>query len=33
MKLEVGAFIDKIQAAKAYDQYIVDNNLEHTKNF
>ena len=31
--INVGSFITDIEAAKAYDQYIVDNNLEHTKNF
>lgn len=29
----IGYFDNKIEAAKAYDQYIIDNNLEHTKNF
>lgn len=31
--INVGSFITDIEAANAYDQYIVDNNLEHTKNF
>lgn len=29
----IGSFTDLIDAAKAYDKYIIDNNLEHTKNF
>lgn len=29
----LGIFTDIIDAAKAYDKYIIDNNLEHTKNF
>lgn len=29
----LGYFKDPIQAAKAYDKYIIDNNLEHTMNF
>ena len=29
----IGCFIDKVEAAKAYDKYVIDNNLEHTKNF
>lgn len=29
----LGYFDDKIEAANAYDKYIIDNNLEHTKNF
>jgi hypothetical protein len=28
----LGNFIDKLEAAKAYDNYIITNNLEHTKN-
>ncbi len=31
--INIGSFIDKIDAAKAYDNYIISNNLEHTKNF
>ena len=31
--LHLGYFKDKIDGAKAYDQYIDDNKLEHTKNF
>lgn len=29
----IGLFNTSVEAAKAYDQYIIDNNLEHTKNF
>ena len=29
----LGYFEDKIEAAKAYDKYVIDNNLEHTRNF
>lgn len=29
----LGRFETKIQAAKAYDQYVINNNLEHTRNF
>ena len=29
----LGHFENKIDAAIAYDKYIIDNNLEHTKNF
>lgn len=32
-KIYLGYFTDKINAAKAYDNYIIINNLEHTKNF
>ena len=28
----LGYFTDKLEAAKAYDQYVIDNNLEHTTN-
>jgi len=30
---EIGSFKSKLECAKAYDKYIDDNNLEHTKNF
>lgn len=33
ISIHLGYFNDKIDAAKAYDKYIIDNNLEHTKNF
>ena len=29
----IGTFKSKIEAAQAYDKYVIDNNLEHTKNF
>ena len=29
----LGIFTDIVEAAKAYDKYVIDNNLEHTKNF
>ena len=29
----LGCYNTAIEAAKAYDKYIIDNNLEHTKNF
>ena len=29
----LGVFNNSIDAAKAYDNYIINNNLEHTKNF
>lgn len=32
-KVSIGSFEDKIEAAKAYDKYVIDNNLEHTINF
>lgn len=32
-KISLGSFLCKIDAAKARDKYIVDNNLEHTLNF
>lgn len=32
-RITLGTFKTKIEAAKAYDKYIIDNNLEHTKNF
>lgn len=31
--INLGYFTDKLEAAKAYDNYIICNNLEHTKNF
>lgn len=30
--INLGNFQDKIEAAKAYDQYVINNNLEHTTN-
>lgn len=32
-KINIGYFTYKLEAAKAYDQYVIDNNLEHTRNF
>lgn len=32
-RIHLGSFNDAIGAAIAYDKYIVDNNLEHTRNF
>lgn len=32
-KIHIGYFINIIDSAKAYDQYVIDNNLEHTRNF
>ena len=32
-KIYLGCFSDKIEAAKAYDKYVINNNLEHTRNF
>ena len=29
----LGRFTDIIEASKAYDKYVIDNNLEHTRNF
>ena len=29
----LGYFDNALEAAKAYDKYVIDNNLEHTKNF
>ena len=29
----IGSFDTAIDGAVAYDKYIIDNNLEHTKNF
>lgn len=31
--INLGCFKDKIDAAKAYDNYVIDNKLEHTLNF
>lgn len=31
--IRIGTFKTPLEAAKAYDQYIIDNNLEHTRNF
>ena len=31
--VHIGMFNSAIEAAKAYDQYVIDNNLEHTRNF
>ena len=28
----IGSFADIIEAANAYDKYVIDNNLEHTIN-
>lgn len=32
-KIHLGTFNSKLEAAKAYDYYVLSNNLEHTKNF
>ena len=32
-KVNIGTFINPLDGALAYDKYIIDNNLEHTKNF
>lgn len=32
-KIHIGTFNTAIDAAKAYDQYVIDNNLEHSRNF
>ena len=32
-RIYLGYFSDKVEAAKAYDKYIEDNKLEHTRNF
>ena len=32
-KIYLGTFNNDINAAKAYDNYVIENNLEHTKNF
>lgn len=31
--INLGYYKDKLEAAKAYDKYVIDNNLEHTRNF
>ena len=31
--IHIGMFNTSLEAAKAYDQYVIDNNLEHTRNF
>ena len=31
--IHLGYFETALEAAKVYDKYIIDNNLEHTKNF
>ena len=30
--ISLGSYCSDIEAAKAYDKYIIDNNLEHTLN-
>lgn len=32
-RIYLGTFTDIVEAAKAYDKYVIDNNLEHTRNF
>ena len=32
-QIHLGYFKDPIEAAKAYDSYVIKNNLEHTRNF
>ena len=32
-RVHIGTFVNPLDGALAYDQYIIDNNLEHTKNF
>lgn len=32
-RIYLGSFKTAIEAAEVYDKYIIDNNLEHTKNF
>lgn len=32
-RVYLGIFETAIEAAKAYDQYVIDNNLQHTRNF
>lgn len=31
--IHIGCYVNAIDGALAYDQYVIDNNLEHTKNF
>jgi hypothetical protein len=31
-RINIGSFKDIVEAAKAYDRYVIDNNLEHTLN-
>lgn len=31
-KIHIGRFLTALEAAKAYDKYVIDNNLEHTIN-
>lgn len=31
--IHIGYFATAIEAAKAYDKYVIDNNLEHSRNF
>lgn len=31
--INIGTFFDSVDAAKAYDKYVIDNNLEHNINF
>lgn len=33
IRIYLGSFKTAIEAAKAYDKYVIDNNLEHTRNF
>lgn len=32
-RIHLGYFLTALDGAKAYDKYVIDNNLEHTKNF
>ena len=32
-QIHLGCFDIALEAAKAYDKYVIDNNLEHTRNF
>ena len=32
-RIHLGSFLTALDGAKAYDKYVIDNNLEHTKNF
>lgn len=32
-KIHIGTFDTALEATKAYDQYVIDNNLEHSRNF